>query len=46
MRPEEAAVQRRRLVAQFPDEQRFQERQEHLEHLERRERRDQGHLAL
>jgi hypothetical protein len=46
MRPEEAAVQRRHLVAQFPDEQRFQERQEHQERRERRERRDQGHLAL
>ena len=43
MRPEEAAVQRGHLAAQFPGEQGFQERQEHQEH---QGRRDQGHLAL
>jgi hypothetical protein len=43
MKPEEAAVQRGHLAAQFAGEQGFQE---HQEHRERRERQDQGHQAL
>jgi hypothetical protein len=38
-RPEEAAVQRGHLAAQFPGEHPFQDHQD-------QDRRDQGHLAL